>query len=277
MRHISELIDQMMSDISAGRPLFPTIPTGFPELDSYLCGGLLQSQIMTIGGYPGMGKRDLALQIAVNIAMQGRKVVYFSRHRSEDDSFKRLTALACKVPQYEMAHPSHLNTIKPFMQALRDKPLTILPYWAWCSSVLRYRKKAPLDIGDDCELLVVDDLQSLIDYVPKNSLCEEVSIALRRLRDVALDRRMPLVMISELNRKTLFWKNDAPVLSSCRDSGCIEEISDILVFLHRRNWKSHKASDSGTSMVDVHIAKNGFGGRCGNFQLPYSKSTGFYC
>jgi DNA repair protein RadA/Sms len=66
-------------------------PTGVPEFDRVLGGGLVEGSVTLVGGEPGVGKSTLVLQVAIAVAAQGRRVLYLSgeesaaqvRHRSE--------------------------------------------------------------------------------------------------------------------------------------------------------------------------------------------------
>jgi DNA repair protein RadA/Sms len=69
---LSELEDQKTARFS----------TGIGELDSVLGGGLVPGALVLLGGDPGIGKSTLALQAAVNIAGNNKKVLYISGEES---------------------------------------------------------------------------------------------------------------------------------------------------------------------------------------------------
>jgi DNA repair protein RadA/Sms len=56
----------------------PRLPTGIPELDRVLGGGLVPGSAVLVGGEPGIGKSTLLLQAAAKLAETGVRVVYLS-------------------------------------------------------------------------------------------------------------------------------------------------------------------------------------------------------
>ncbi len=75
------------------------IRTGFNELDRILGGGALPGAVTLLGGEPGVGKSTLLLQVLVNMAAKGKKVLYISAEESENQVFLRLKRIIKKVPE----------------------------------------------------------------------------------------------------------------------------------------------------------------------------------
>ncbi|MCI0413145.1 DNA repair protein RadA [bacterium] len=65
-------------------PEQPRTPTGIPELDRVLGGGIVDGSLILIGGDPGIGKSTIMLQLAHKLSEQGKKVLYVSGEESEN-------------------------------------------------------------------------------------------------------------------------------------------------------------------------------------------------
>ena len=68
-------------------------PTGFPELDRVLGGGIVAGSLVLVGGDPGIGKSTLLLQVCRNLAADGRKVLYISG----EESLRQIKLRAARV------------------------------------------------------------------------------------------------------------------------------------------------------------------------------------
>lgn len=60
----------------------PRIPTGIPELDRVLGGGLVPGSTILLGGEPGIGKSTLLLQALLAMARSGRRALYATSEES---------------------------------------------------------------------------------------------------------------------------------------------------------------------------------------------------
>lgn len=78
---------------SGGRYGATVWPTGFTPLDGYLGGGLRDGELTLLGGAQGLGKTMFALQVARNMALAGRPVLYVCFEHSEMQLLERLIAL----------------------------------------------------------------------------------------------------------------------------------------------------------------------------------------
>ena len=86
------------------------IPTGFKELDNFLCGGLWQGELIIVGGRPGKGKSSFMLASALNAAREGHKVGYFSLEMPPEQNGQRTLASASLVSISEQRKgPKHLT------------------------------------------------------------------------------------------------------------------------------------------------------------------------
>ncbi|HEX2574940.1 MAG TPA: AAA family ATPase, partial [Aquihabitans sp.] len=94
---------------------FTARPTGVPELDRVLGGGLVPGSVTLLGGEPGIGKSTVLLQAAASVASSGRKVLYLSGEESPQQIRLRAERLGALRPRLwlasEVALPHVLGAI----------------------------------------------------------------------------------------------------------------------------------------------------------------------
>jgi replicative DNA helicase len=94
LQSLSETIEQADRRVRAGGDAPERVwPTGFDVLDANLHGGFRSGDLVLLGGPQGMGKTTWALQVARNVARQGRPVVYFCYEHDQAALLVRLVAL----------------------------------------------------------------------------------------------------------------------------------------------------------------------------------------
>lgn len=74
------------------------VPTGWPEVDRVLGGGLVKGSVVLLGGEPGVGKSTLLLQLAGGLAAQGEEVLVVSAEESVDQVAMRAERLGVASP-----------------------------------------------------------------------------------------------------------------------------------------------------------------------------------
>lgn len=87
------------------------IPTGFPEVDQTLGGGVVPGSVVLIGGDPGIGKSTLLLQIAARIASQGRTALYVSGEESAEQIRFRAERIGAMSPHLYLTAETLLEAI----------------------------------------------------------------------------------------------------------------------------------------------------------------------
>ena len=77
--------------------------TGIDELDRVLDGGLVPGSVTLLGGEPGIGKSTLLLQVAAEVAADGRRVLYVSGEESPQQIRLRAERLGALHPELYLA------------------------------------------------------------------------------------------------------------------------------------------------------------------------------
>ncbi len=216
------------------------IRTGFRELDQ-LTGGLYNGELVVIPARPSMGKSAVALWMALNAARAGKAVAFFSVEMSKEQLVMRLLSMLSGVDtdrlRFKGTTVAERERLAKAQEALEQLPL-ILEY---CGSdtVEDMRAKAQaLHKQGKLELLFIDYLNLINLIVSKNNLQETTDLALgnvvRKIKLMAEEMNIPVVLLAQMNREN--ERRPAPhlpVLSDLRNSGAIEQIADVVVFVYR--------------------------------------------
>ena len=129
-------------------------------------------------------------------------------------------------------------------------------------SIMDLRARARLMKREhDIELLVVDYLQLM--HAPKAESRErEVSMISRGLKQLAKELNIPILALSQLNRSVEARSDKKPMLSDLRESGSIEQDSDVVLFIHRPEYygfsnDEENRSTEGVAEVIISKQRNG--------------------
>jgi replicative DNA helicase len=241
-----------------------TIPTGFDSLDRLII-GLNPSETIILAGRPGKGKTALAMNIAMNTAKRGKQVGFFSLEMSLSQLSRRLLSHMAEIDAYkinglylsekewaEMAEANvDLNELSIYVD---DTPsLTIQDIRG---RARRLKSKNQLD------LVIVDYLQ-IMDAGKGRSREQEISKISSGLKAMAKELKIPVVVLSQLNREVEKRTNKKPTLADLRESGAIEQDADMVIFLWQKDDKD--------PLINIDVAKNR-NGRTGDLKLVFQKA-----
>ncbi len=248
------------------------VTTGFTDFDRYTA-GLQPSDMIIIAGRPSMGKTAFALNIGYNAAMKSKKgVAVFSLEMSKMQLGMRLLGFEAKI-----------DATKLRTGTLRDKDWTNLTHAASVLSDL------PLFIDDSSGIGVLDMKAKCRRLLKKTELCMviidyiqliqgrksaesrqiEISEISRSLKSLAKDLNVPVVALSQLNRKVEDRPNKRPQIADLRESGAIEQDADVIVFIYR-DEVYHGTTDENKNIAEIIIAKQR-NGPTGGFRLTFQK------
>ncbi len=211
------------------------VTTGYTDLDR-MTGGLQGSDLIIVAARPSMGKTAFALNMAINAADAGHKVAFFSLEMSAEQLEARLMAIVSKVALNKIRQPRYLNDAD--WKALYtgadklDRDLFIDDTPSLRTLDLRAKTRR-LKARTGLDLIVVDYLQLMRPSRPLNSRELEISEISRTLKALAKELQIPVVALSQLNRKLEERNDKRPLMSDLRESGAIEQDADVIMFLYR--------------------------------------------
>ena len=233
------------------------VPTGFIDLDKLL-GGLQQSDLLIIAGRPGSGKTGFMLNVAKNAALTYKKhVAVFSLEMSNDQLVQRLIAQETGIDSQRLRLGDiHDNEWPLFVQAanvLSDAQVFLDDTPALSPNQLRSKCRR-LDQEYGLDLVIVDYLQLMQGDGRNENRVQEVSSISRALKQLARELNVPVLAGAQLSRAVEQRTDKRPVLSDLRESGSLEQDSDIVMFIHRPDM--YAAEGAKTNIADIIVAKH---------------------
>ena len=236
------------------------VPTGFIDLDRLLA-GMQPSDFLIIAGRPGMGKTAFILSTAKNAAQIHKKhVAIFSLEMSNEQLVQRLIAQETgidsqrlrtgKLNEDEWAIFTHAIEVLSDTQIFLDDTPSLTP--------LQLRTKCRrLHMEYRLDLILVDYLQLMSGGIRIENRVQEVSYISRNLKMLARELNVPVLAAAQLSRAVEQRADKEPVLSDLRESGSLEQDSDVVMFIHRPEMYDQDTLKQNIAQIKIAKHRNG--------------------
>ncbi len=235
------------------------VTTGLRDMDAKL-GGLHKSDLLILAGRPSMGKTSLATNIAYNAAKahhasggkEGAPVGFFSLEMSAEQLVGRILAEATeisseKLRRGDITDEEFANRLVPQSALLSEMPLYIDDTPAISIAAMRTRARR-LKRSHGLGLIVVDYLQLMKGSGRGDNRVQEISEVTQGLKAIAKELEIPVIALSQLSRQVENRDDKRPQLSDLRESGSIEQDSDVVMFVYREEYyEGRKEPTEGTT------------------------------
>ena len=260
------------------KELVTGVPTNYHKFDE-MTAGLQPSDLIIVAGRPSMGKTAFALNMGMRAAvMHDVPTAVFSLEMSMEQLMMRMLCCWGKV---DLSHlrSGFLNDedwkrLYESADVLSRAPIYIDDTASLGTMELRgrcRRLKAEKKLG----LVIVDYLQLMKASHRIESREQEISEISRTLKALAKEMHVPVVALSQLNRKVEERTNRRPMLSDLRESGAIEQDADVIVFLYRDDAYNKSEDNPKKGIAEIIIGKQR-NGPTGTVELSYlNKYTAF--
>lgn len=212
------------------------VPTGFAELDNTLA-GLQPSNLVILAARPGMGKTALALNVAQHLTVkESMPVGFFSLEMSKEELIDRLLVSQADIDAWKLKTgrlgEEEYGRLSDAMGVLADSPLYIDDTPG--ASLLEMRTKARRLMSENGLRLIVVDYLTLIQPGRRmDNRVQEVAEISQGLKNLARELKIPVLVLSQLNRAVEHRGGNQPQLADLRESGAIEQDADVVMFLYR--------------------------------------------
>ena len=267
VRHDLESIGTVVSDyydhvdeLSKRDEEISGVPTGLTDLDIQL-GGMQKSDLLIIAGRPGSGKTGFLLSVAKNAAQKHKKnVAMFSLEMSNQQLVQRLIAQETGIDTHRLRTGRLLDEEwDVFTKAIDVLAATHI----WLDDTpaitpLAMRTKCRrLHMEHGLDLILVDYLQLMGSDSRTENRVQEVSYISRSLKVLARELNVPVLAAAQLSRAVEQREGKRPVLSDLRESGSLEQDSDIVMFIHRPDKDDKEMARRNIAELIVAKHRNG--------------------
>ncbi len=240
------------------KELITGVPTGFEKIDE-MTSGFQNSDLIIIAGRPSMGKTAFALNIAQHAAIEANlPVAVFSLEMSKEQIAMRMLTSEARVDSQRIRRGflregdwPKLTTAAGRLADARifvdDTPaITVLEMKAKAR-----RLKAESGLG----LVMLDYLQLMKGSGYTDSREQEISEISRSLKALAKELGIPVVALSQLNRRVEDRPHKRPQMADLRESGAIEQDADVIMFIYRDEVYNRSEENPEKGLAEIIIGK----------------------
>lgn len=229
----------------------PFVQTGYVDLDKLLGGGMMASEFLIIAGRPGSGKTAFLGSVARNIALKKKRVAIFSLEMENKQIAMRLISQESGISfdkqksgkLQDNEWPLYTNAV----EKVADLPILLNDLSAISVSQVRQelRRMGQIDIAifDYIQLGGVDGKYDRRD--------QEIGEISRGLKSITREFQIPVLAAAQLSRAVEQRTSKRPILSDLRESGSLEQDADVVMFIHRDDYKKN------TTNILVEKQRNG--------------------
>jgi replicative DNA helicase len=237
------------------------VPTGYEDLDK-LTAGLQPSDLIIVAGRPSMGKTAFSLNIAANAAFAGVGVAVFSLEMAKEQLVLRMLCSEARVNNSKVRSGYLAERDFPKLASAAGRLHEALIYIddTPAISVLELRAKARRLVRDRSKkvgLIVIDYLQLMRGMGGASNREQEISEISRSLKALAKELAVPVIAISQLNRRVEDRGDRRPMMSDLRESGAIEQDADVIMFIYRDEVYNQHSEEKGKAEIIVAKQRNG--------------------
>lgn len=245
------------------------ITTGFPSIDAETL-GWQRGDLIVIAARPSIGKTAFALNTAVAAGRAGHRVLIFSIEMRKTQLEDRLLASlagvdAARIRSGQLGGVDY-RRISEALEMMANLPITLDDRRGLTVAEIRAacrRQRADRGLG----LVAIDYVQLMPGSLERRGATrnEEVTDISRRVKTMAEELNVPVLLLSQLSRASEKRPDPRPKLSDLRESGSLEQDGDIVAFLHRRHHR-----ESGTTAFILEKQRNG---PTGALNLTFDRDT----
>ncbi|MFO7726825.1 MAG: replicative DNA helicase [Desulfonatronovibrio sp.] len=240
------------------KELVTGVPTGYHNLDE-LTAGFQPTDLIIIAARPSMGKTAFALNVAMRSAVSHQvPTAIFSLEMSMEQLMMRMLCSFGKVDLKNLRtgylDDEDWKRLYDSADALSKAPIYIDDTPSLSSLEMRARCRR-LKSEKNLGMVVVDYLQLMRAGRRIDSREQEISEISRSLKALAKEIKVPVLALSQLNRKVEERTNKRPVLSDLRESGAIEQDADLIVFLYRDDAYNKSSDNPRKGIAEIIVGK----------------------
>ena len=258
---ISKLIESnidALEERQGNKTLITGVPTGFTRLD-HLTSGFQPSDLIILAARPSMGKTAFALNVARNAAVDGNvPVAIFSLEMSKEQLSMRLLCAEARVDSSRIRSGyfsrDDWDALTDAAGVLSEAPIYIDDS-ADITAIEIRAKSRRLKMEKNLGLVIVDYLQLMKGRPHLERRDLEISEISRSLKSLAKELEVPVIALSQLNRKLEERSDKRPMLSDLRESGSLEQDADVVAFIYRDEVYNREENNPNRGKAEIILGK----------------------
>jgi replicative DNA helicase len=235
------------------------VPSGYRELD-LLTSGFQPGNLVILAARPSMGKSALGLCVAANLGVRHSvPVALFTLEMSKSEVTQRMMCSEAKVESQRLRSgrlaPDDWPRLTAACDRLMKAPIYVDDTGSTTIMELRSKARRLKSREPSLGLIIVDYLQLMTSGASAENRVQEVSQISRALKVLARELDVPILAMSQLSRAVEQRHDKRPLLSDLRESGSLEQDSDLVFFVYRDEYYLGEESEQ-QGIAEVILAKH---------------------
>ena len=271
---LSQIIGQSIDALEerqGNKTLVTGVSTGFSRLDN-LTSGFQSSDLIILAARPSMGKTALALNIARNAAIDAHTpVAVFSIEMSKEQLSMRLLCAEARIDSSRLRSGFFSRedwvSLTNAAEVLSDAEIYIDDSPDLSAMSIRAKARR-LKMDKNIGLVIIDYLQLMKGRASAERRDLEISEISRGLKALAKELDIPVLALSQLNRKLEERHDKRPQLSDLRESGALEQDADVVAFIYRDEVYNKDENNPNKGIAELLLKKQR-NGPTGDIKLAF--------
>lgn len=258
---VSEGMMALLDDLENPPEVVPGIAPPYLDLEM-LVTSYQPGQLIVVGARPSVGKSTFAVDVIRSAALRdNQRTLLFTLEMSEREVLQRMVSAEAKVNLATIraykVNEAELERIAQAGARISGAPLTIDDQPGLTLERIRARLRT-MSRTEAPGIVIIDYLQLMTP--PKAASREqEIAVTTRGLKLLAMEFKVPIMLLSQLNRGPEQRADKKPLASDLRESGATEQDADMIILLHREDAYDPESPRAGEA--DLIVAKNRSGPR----------------
>ncbi|MCZ7584931.1 MAG: replicative DNA helicase [Deltaproteobacteria bacterium] len=260
-----------LGEIAKSGEFVSGVPSGFYKLDE-VTNGFQKGDLIILAARPAMGKTALALNCAAHAASPAggsKKVLVFSLEMPRAQLGQRLLCMEAGINLSALRSAQLIEANYPDLvraaSTLYESKLFIDD--TGNLSVMDVRTKARrLKAEAGLDMIVIDYIQLMRAHRNVQSREQEISQISRGLKILAKELEIPVIAVAQLNRMVEQRADKRPMPSDLRESGALEQDSDLIIFVYRDGYYNEESERPDVAEIIIGKHRNG---RTGKIELRF--------
>jgi len=260
-RRIADLIPdylEVLEERLKGEESGLYLKTGIEPMDAEY-GGFDRTDLIVIAGRPGMGKTELAINIANSIGRQKGRGLLISMEMSETQVVERHVADRAGLSVGSLRNPlgmtqEQYTKLTVATGTLLDEENHVLDEALSADEIIAHAERMNMDGG--LSFVAIDYLGLM-----KKPKADRHDLAIaeitRKLKQFSLRNKIPVILLSQLNRGVEGRQDKRPNLADLKDSGAIEQDADVIIFPYRDEVYHENSDMKGIAEIIVGKYRSG--------------------
>lgn len=260
-RRIGDLLDDYMVVLEnrmQGEESGLYLKTGIQPMDDAY-GGLDRTDLIVIAGRPGMGKTELAINIANSVGRQKGKGLFISMEMSDMQVVERHVADRAGLSVGTLRNPLNMiqeqyTRLTAATGTLLDEDNHVIDGSFTVDECIAHAERMNMDGG--LSFLAIDYL-GLIEKpsnIPEHQAIADIT---RKLKQFCLRNKVPVILLAQLNRGPEGRQEKRPGLGDLAKSGAIEQDADVIIFPYRDEVYDENSNMKGIAEIIIGKYRSG--------------------